>query len=211
MGMITGLAQIGIGFSDRAAARKMDRESEALHKAIPGADPGVLNHLNDIRLRERFASSGNSRTMAFQRRMAMDADNQFAANAARGAGGAPGTYQDMLLRGKVGTQQALMGAGAQEAQRGMQLLAMQTPLIQDIADRTLSLQTYLRDKRALQAATREQSANNMISSGFGTVAGSMGGMGGGGSKGGSGSSTIGSFDPKKYNAMPSVWSGQLGK
>jgi hypothetical protein len=198
LGLILGVAQIAGGMIGQGKAKKLDKQSEDIHRGIPNADPGVMAHLNEIRLQRRFAESGNSRQMAFQRRGLLNSQSQSDANLLRASGGAPGTAIDAILRNKIGTQEAMVGAGAAEAQRGMHLLGMEGPIVQDMSDRAMSLQTYLRDKKHLKAQTDRQSSNNMISSGVNSFVGGLGGLGTGAAKSDALSKTIQGMNPKKY-------------
>lgn len=160
-------AQIGKGLLDQGRANRQSARADALNAAIPHADPGVQNQLNMIRMRQRYAETGQSRIADFKRQMALDANEQAQSNLLRGAGTSPGALQQGMLRSQDQTQRALMQAGAESEQVAPQYMQMQTPLISDIADRTLSLQAYLRDKTAFQAAQTQQNANNAFTGAMG--------------------------------------------
>lgn len=162
-------AQIGKGIAEGGRARRLENRANAIHGQIPQVDPGVQGQLNDIRLRHAYAENGNSRMLAFKRRMIEDAGAQTGANITRAAGSAPGGVQQGLLRSQKQTQDALMGAGAQSEALAPQYLAMETPLISDIADRTLNLQSYLRDNAAFQGAQARQNSNNAITGAMGML------------------------------------------
>jgi len=164
-------ATIGKGIAEQSRANKLGREATAAANAIPKEDPGVRAHLNQIEQRERYANNGQLRTLAVKRDMINDAGEQAGRNLVRTAGTSPGSTQQALLRNQAVTQRGLAQAGAESEAIGLSLMNMRTPLIQDIADRTLSLQTYLRDQKAFGAAQAQQNANNLIAGGIGNLSG----------------------------------------
>lgn len=176
-------AMIGKGIADGQKAKNERAAADAANKAIPRQDPGVARHLADIKQRRQYAENGQSRLLALKRRMITNAGQQAQTNLIRGSGNAPGSAQQGLLRSQAVTQQGLSQAGAETEQLSNQYLQMETPLISDMADRALSLDTYNRDSKAMQAAQTQQNSNNSISSGMGIAAGGLGGLNvGGGAK-----------------------------
>ena len=154
--------QLGKGLIDNSAAKKQQAKADSLAGAIPRVDPGVQNHLNDLRMRTRYAETGMSKIAAYKKQTAENAGAQTATNLLRGAGTSPGALQQGLLRNEDRTQDALMRGGAESEAQAGQYFAMQTPLISDIADRGLSLDTYARDKASFTAAQTQQNANNAL-------------------------------------------------
>lgn len=167
-------AMIGKGIADGQKAKKERASADAANKAIPRQDPGVARHLADIKQRRQYAENGQSRLLALKRRMITNAGQQAQTNLLRGSGNAPGSAQQGLLRSQAVTQQGLSQAGAETEQLANQYLQMETPLISDMADRALSLDTYSRDSKAMQAAQTQQNSNNSISSGMGIMAAGLG-------------------------------------
>lgn len=158
------------GIADNSAAKRQRAEARRLHDAIPNADPGVLDQLNQLRLRQRYAETGQSWLSNTRRQSIQDANAQTQVNLLRGSGTSPGSLQQGLLRSQVQTQNALQQAAAGDQQAAIQYMTMQTPLISDIADRTMSLQSYLRDNANFQSAQTQQNANNAITGALGTMA-----------------------------------------
>lgn len=164
-------AMIGKGIADGQKAKKERASADAANRAIPRQDPGIARHLADIKQRRQYAENGQSRLLALKRRMITNAGQQAQTNLLRGSGNAPGSAQQGLLRSQAVTQQGLSQAGAETEQLSNQYLQMETPLISDMADRALSLDTYNRDSKMMQAAQTQQNSNNSISSGVGLIAG----------------------------------------
>jgi hypothetical protein len=162
-------AQLGKGLLDNAKAKRENARADALNGAIPQVDPGIQAQLSAFQLKQRYAENGASRPLAYKKGMIEDAGEQTRSNLLRGAGTSPGMLQQGLLRSQDRTQDALTAAGAQSEGLGMQYEQMQTPLISDIADRTLSLQEYLRDKQNFQATQDQQNANNAITGALGAA------------------------------------------
>lgn len=169
--VLMAAATIGKGIAEQSRANKLGREATAAANAIPKEDPGVRAHLNQIEQRERYANNGQLRTLAVKRDMINDAGEQAGRNLIRTAGTSPGSTQQALLRNQAVTQRGLAQAGAESEATGLILMNMRTPLIQDIADRTLSLQRYLRDQKAFGAAQAQQNSNNLIAGGIGNLSG----------------------------------------
>lgn len=167
--MIAMAAQLGKGLIDQGRANKMNALADRQNAAIPLVDPGIQAQLNEIRMRQRYAETGQSRIAALKRQMAMDANEQTQSNLLRGSGTSPGALQQGMLRSQNQTQRALMQAGAESEQLVPQYMQMETPLISDIADRALSLQQYLRDKTAFQSAQTQQNANTAITGAIGLM------------------------------------------
>jgi hypothetical protein len=162
-------AQVGKGIYDSAQAGSLNRKSAALNAAIPHEDPGVRSFRDEIRQKRRYAEGGQTRMMGVQRRAAERGAAQTMSNISRTAGGAPGATQQGLLRSQNTMQQGISQAGAGADAMGLQLMGMEGPLVSDVADRTLSLQTYLRDQAGFQGAMRQQSANNAFSGTLGVL------------------------------------------
>lgn len=161
--------QLGKGIMDQQRAKRESAKADALHAAIPREDAGVVGHLNDIRLRQRYAEDGASRLLSYKKDMIEGAGQQARSNLERGAGTSPGMLQQGLLRSQRQTQGALAQAGAESEALVPQYLNMQTPLIADIADRKLSLDSYLRDKSFFQGAQSQQNANTAFTGLMGLV------------------------------------------
>ena len=162
--------QLGKGIADSSKAKKQSAAASAANKAIPVQDPGVVGHLNNIRMRRKYAENGTSRMLAVKRRMITNAGAQAGENLVRSAGDAPGGAQQAQLRSQAMTQDALASAGAESEAIGAQFLQMETPIVSDIADRSLSLGTYDRDQKAFTAAQTQQNSNTSIMSAFGNLA-----------------------------------------
>lgn len=160
-------AQVGKGLMDQAKAKRENARADALNAAIPQVDPEVQAHLNNIRLHESYAENGASRLLAYKKRTIQDAGEQARSNLEHGAGTSPGSLQQGFLRSQNLTQDALARAGADSESQVPQYMNMETPLISDIADRTLSTQEYLRDKTAFQGAQDQQNANNAFTGAMG--------------------------------------------
>jgi len=151
--------QVGTGIAQGAKAGKARRQTERLGAAIPQEDPGVREMLNDIMLRRDYSEAGMTRMFGVQRRLAERGGAQIMANIRRSSGTAPGTTQQGLLR----TQDIMQGG------------------LSDMADRKLSLQTYLRDFSAFQAAQHQQNSSAALTSATGLAAGlDLSSLGGGG-------------------------------
>lgn len=161
---------IGKGIADQAAGRRQQDRANELAAAIPRQDPGVASALSNIRQMRQYAESGMTRGTTVRNRGIENAGLQTQANMRR-MGGSPGAGQQGLLRSQAQTQNALMQSGAATESMVPQLMAMETPLVSDMADRDLSLRTYERDREAFQGATREQQGNSMISGALGVFAG----------------------------------------
>lgn len=160
-------AQVGKGLMDQAKAKRETARADALNGAIPQVDPDVQAHLNAIRLHQSYAENGASRLLAYKKRTIEDAGMQARSNLEHGAGTSPGSLQQADLRSQNQTQDALAQAGAQSESLVPQYMAMETPLISDIADRKLSTQEYLRDKTAFQGAQDQQNANTAFTGAMG--------------------------------------------
>jgi len=173
--------QVGTGIAQGAKAGKARRQTERLGAAIPQEDPGVREMLNDIMLRRDYSEAGMTRMFGVQRRLAERGGAQIMANIRRSSGTAPGTTQQGLLRTQDIMQGGLHAAGAGADQQSMQYTAMAGPLVSDMADRKLSLQTYLRDFSAFQAAQHQQNSSAALTSATGLAAGlDLSSLGGGG-------------------------------
>lgn len=169
--IIMAAAMIGKGMADSNKAKKERSSAEAANRAISRQDPAIAAHLAEIKLKRQYAENGQSRLLALKRRMITNAGRQTQTNLLRGSGNAPGSAQQGLLRSQAMTQQGLSQAGVETEQQSLGLLNMQTPIINDMADRALSLDTYNRDSKMMQAAQTQQNSNNSISSGVGLIAG----------------------------------------
>lgn len=151
--------------------KKEGAKADAAQGAIPMEDPGVRSLADEIRQQRINAQNGQSPMLSYQRRMIDENSRNIGNNAVRAAGSAPGATQQALLRTGQVAQGALAGAGAQAAQQGMQLFGLETPLIQDMADRKLSQQLYSRDSAAFRSAQAGQNSNNAVSSAIGALSG----------------------------------------
>ncbi len=160
-------AQLIKGIADSSTAGRMEGRADALAKDIPQQDPGVRGALDEIRQRRRYAEMGHGAMLGYKRRMAEEAGRNMGNNLVRAAGTSPGATQQALLRGQNVTQQSLMRAGAESEALAPQYMAMETPLVQDMADRKLALQQYARDQANLRATQKRLDANNAILGVFG--------------------------------------------
>ena len=164
-------ASIGKGIFDAAQGNKQMRRAEQLHAQIPEQDPGVSGALANVRQMRKYVESGMTRMNAYSNRQINNSTGQAMANQRRLAGASPGAAQQGMLRAQATGQNALMGVGARNEQMAGQLLGMETPLVSDMADRSLSLRTYLRDLNQFRGATRTQQGNNMFTGAMGIIAG----------------------------------------
>lgn len=172
-------------------AKREQKKADAAQAAIQQEDARVRSLADEIRQNRLNAERGQTAMLSYQRRMIGENSRNIGNNAARAAGSAPGATQQALLRTGQVEQASLAGAGAQTTQQGMQLFGLQTPLIQDMADRKLALQSYPRDAATFRSAQAQQNSNNAWSSAIGSLSGiKFDGMGGGGAK----SSQMPSFD-----------------
>jgi hypothetical protein len=167
--VLMAAASIGKGIADDMRAGKQRKEAMRLHNAIPQEDPGVRSLLTEIGQRQKYAEFGQGAMLAAKRRMIGDSTNQADVNIAKSAGTSPGAAQQGILRNRRSAAGALAMAGAESENLGIGLLSMKAPLVQDIADRKLSMQTYARDLNSFEAATRQQNANNLIMGGMGVL------------------------------------------
>lgn len=184
-----------------SVAKKEQKKADAAQAAIQQEDPGVRSLADEIRQQRINTQNGQSPMLSYQRRMIGENSRNIGNNAVRAAGSAPGATQQALLRTGQVEQASLAGAGAQAAQQGMQLFGLQTPLIQDMADRKLALQSYPRDAATFRSAQAQQNSNNAWSSAIGSLSGIKfdEGVWGGPKK----SSKMPSFDYKhKMDAIP---------
>ena len=178
--IIMAAASLGKGIFDSVKAGKMERKADALAAQIPMEDKGIRGYLDELRTQRQYAMSGATKMMAFKRRMIEDSQKSINSNLLRSAGGSSGgLMQGLLASGNI-AQRNLMGAAAQSEQQGLQLLGMEGPVISDMSDRRLSLQTYARDVANARAAARRQDANSNIMGSLGAITSmDMGGFGGG--------------------------------
>ena len=182
--LIMAGAQIAQGIYQGSVARKKEKEAEALQGAIPAEDPGVRSMADEIRQRRINAELGQTSMLGYKRRMAEEAGRNMGDNLVRAAGSSPGATQQALLRGQNVTQDNLMRAGAETESMVPHYMAMETPLISDIADRKLSTQQNLADRQFFQSAQARQNSNNAITGALGQLSGISfsGGGGVGGQK-----------------------------
>ena len=165
------------------AAKKEQKKADAAQAAIQQEDVRVRSLADEIRQNRLNAERGQTAMLSYQRRMIGENSRNIGNNAVRAAGSAPGATQQALLRTGQVEQASLAGAGAQAAQQGMQLFGLQTPLIQDMADRKLALQSYPRDAATFRSAQAQQNSNNAWSSAIGSLSRiKFNGMGGAGAK-----------------------------
>lgn len=167
---ILGGLQLAKGIYDDAQAKKEQRQADAAAAAIPREDAGVRSMLDQIRQRRRYAELGQNAMLGYKRRVITDAGLNAARNMARAAGTSPGAAQQSFLRSQNVTQQNLAGAAAQSEALAPQYLSMETPIVQDMADRKLALDQYRRDSLQMRAAQRQMNANNAIMGAFGLAA-----------------------------------------
>lgn len=181
-------------------AKKEQKKADAAQAAIQQEDPGVRSLADEIRQDQLNSKNGQTPMLSYQRRMIGENVRTIGNNAVRAAGSAPGATQQALLRTEQVGQSALAEAAAQEAARGISMYGIRVPLIQDMADRKLALQSYPRDAATFRSAQAQQNSNNAWSSAIGSLSGiKFDGMGGGGAK----SSQMPSFDyGRKMDAIP---------
>lgn len=159
---IPAALSIGQGLMEGGKARSSRRSANARAAAIPEVDPGVMGLLNQYRQRAAYADYGNSAMANYKRNVITNAGIQSDRNMQRSAGTAPGGAIQAMLRGRQVTARGLAAAGAESEQLGLQYQSMQAPLVSDIADRSLSLRTTMRDRDYMDAAQHEQNANGLI-------------------------------------------------
>lgn len=186
---------LGKGIAEGIGAKKKEKEAARLHAAIPREDPRVLGLLNDIQLRQKYAENGQSRMLAYKRRVAENAGAQTGVNIVRSAGTSPGGVQQGLLRSQANTQSSLMRAGAETEALAPQFMAMRSPIVSDLADRKLALDQYPRDQAAFTGAQRRQNSNDLIWGSLGLMSNLAPTLTGGGGVGAPGAPKSGSFAP----------------
>ena len=153
IGAVAGGILGGVQSGETAAKQ---REYEKLAKSIPLVDPGTQKYLNDLRFRRQALEAGTSSLFSSQRRAVEQAQAQTDANLARTTGGSTGTLIDALLRSQTRTNTAMEQIGGAQRQMANQFLMAEAPIIADMADRRLRLQSYARDVAMTQAATMQQ-------------------------------------------------------
>lgn len=174
---VAAVASIGYGVYQGEQAKKEQKKAEAAYVEKEDAQQRAL--LNALRQRQRYAEAGASRMSALKKRMAEESGAQAQANIARGAGGSSGGYIDALLRSQNITQRQLMQGAAETEATADRYLMAQAPIVSDMADRRLSLQTYARDVASGRAAALRQSSEQNIMAGISMGASGMKGIGGG--------------------------------
>lgn len=163
-------ASIVKGMFDSSRANKLENKALEANKNIPRQDAGVLSLLGDIQQKRRYAESGATKMMALKRGMIQDTMGQTQANLLRASGGNGGTVIDSLLRSQNIGGRAMAQAAADTEQLAPQYMAMQAPLVTDMADRKLSLDTYDRDLAMANAAQARRDANDNIWGAVGLLA-----------------------------------------
>jgi hypothetical protein len=164
-------AQLAEGIAQGGKAKRESAAADAARRNIPAEDPGVRRMADEIRQRRINAELGQTSMLGYKRRMAEEAGRNMGDNLVRAVGTSPGATQQALLRGQGVTQDALMRAGAETESMVPRYMAMETPLIQDIADRKLKTQDYVADKMDFQAAQDRQNSNNAITAATGILSG----------------------------------------
>lgn len=159
------------GILDSGKAAGAERQASDLAKGVMAEDPGTRSYLNDIVARRNYAEAGATRMNSLKRRDIEQAGVQTGANLRRASGGSAGTTIDALLRSQNMTERNLAQAGAETEALAPQYLGMQAPLVSDMADRRLSLQTYGRDQAAARAARYRSDANQNLMASMGVLAG----------------------------------------
>lgn len=165
-----------LGGVQGSEADKKQREYERLAKEIPLVDPGTQRFLNDLRFRRNALEAGTSSLFSGQRRNVEQAQAQTGANLARTTGGSTGTLIDALLRSQSRTNTAMEQIGGAQRQMANEFLMAEAPIIADMADRRLRLQSYSRDMANLQAATAQQQQQLNTNAALATLPDLMGGQ-----------------------------------
>lgn len=186
--LITTALALGQGLMQASKGKSATRTGLGQHAAIPGVDPAVGSLIAELELKSKYADAGQSRMLGYKRNMITNAGVQGDNNLSRVAGSSPGSALEAMLRNRNVTAQSLARAGAESEGLGASYTAMRAPLVQDMADRKLSLSTYLRDYNMMKGAQHTQNANNAFSGTMGILSqldlGSLGKAGGGGGGGG---------------------------
>ena len=131
---------IGMGQSDNL--RKQYDQKAA---AIPSVDPATMAFRDQVAMRRRMYDAGTNRISQTRMRLANQGMATTQANIARQTGGsAGGAIQGLLASQNVGQQNAMQALAPNDAASN-QLLGMEQQLVDDMAQRRLSLQTYARD------------------------------------------------------------------
>jgi hypothetical protein len=162
-----GSAAYGVYQSEQAKSEQKKAKSALFEKE----DAQQRALLNSLRQRQRYAEAGASRMSALKKRMLEESGAQTQANIARGVGGSSGGYIDALLRSQNITQRQQMQGAAETEETADRYLMSQAPIVSDMADRRLSLQTYARDVASGRAAALQQGGDRNIMAGVGMLAG----------------------------------------
>ena len=149
---------IGMGQSDNL--RKQYDQKDA---AIPSVDPATMAFRDQVAMRRRMYDAGTNRIAQNRMRLANQGMATTQANIARQTGGsAGGAIQGLLASQNVGQQNAMQALAPNDAASN-QLLGMEQQLVDDMAQRRLSLQTYARDVAMSEYALSRQGAErNMM-------------------------------------------------
>jgi len=168
-------------------AKKAREKAERAAAEIPREDPAMASYLGDMRRHRRHLLAGTSSLFGVQKRAIEQAQAQTGANLARTTGGSSGTLIDALLRSQGQTNRSLSEASAGQQMLAAENFNAQLPVIANMTDRRLRLDSYGRDLAMMRAATLEQANNANFSGGMANLS-SMGSLTGGG--------------PKTYNPTP---------
>jgi hypothetical protein len=161
-GALIGAAAGGIyGATQDQKAAKAQADAERLAASVPNVDPRMLSHLQDIQLKQKFLAAGTSSEFAIGKRNIDQINATTGANLARTTGGNTAGLIDSLLSSERQADARLNELSSNLASQGIGMLGMQTPIISDMADRTLALQLAPVDRAYSYAAEmgRDNQAN----------------------------------------------------
>ena len=160
-------------------AKKAREKAERAAAEIPREDPAMAQYLGDMRRHRRHLLAGTGSLFSAQKRAIDQSQAQTGANLARTTGGSSGTLIDALLRSQSQTDRSIDEAFGQQSMLAADNFNAQLPVIANMTDRRLRLDSYGRDLAMMNAATLEQANNANFSGGMANL-GSLGSLTGGG-------------------------------
>lgn len=161
-GALFGAAIGGVyGYAQDEKAEQAKAEAEKLAKSVPNVDPRMLSHLQDIELKQKYLAAGTSSEFQIGKRNIDQINATTGSNLARTTGGNSAALIDALLGSERQADSKLNELTSDLATQGIGMTNMKTPIISDMADRTLSLQLASADRAASYAAElqRDNQAN----------------------------------------------------
>lgn len=161
-GALFGAAIGGVyGYAQDEKAEQAKAEAEKLAKSVPNVDPRMLSHLQDIELKQKYLAAGTSSEFQIGKRNIDQINATTGSNLARTTGGNSAALIDALLGSERQADSKLNELTSDLATQGIGMMNMKTPIISDMADRTLSLQLASADRAASYAAElqRDNQAN----------------------------------------------------